>query len=183
MDLKQCDKKQLKEEFNKLTALTNYKATIGVFDIFSKLPEILNEGENVLCVNSGVVKSSIWLIVPTDKRVIFLHKKNGLFHKKIDYSSINYDSITSVDSSTGLTAGKIRINTPGTIYEVGTLQKNSVQPLAEFILSQKNGSSSQPANNSSDDLLSKLEKLGKLKESGVLTEEEFQEQKSKLLNL
>ncbi|EJD6629509.1 SHOCT domain-containing protein, partial [Proteus mirabilis] len=42
---------------------------------------------------------------------------------------------------------------------------------------------SQSSNNSGDDLLSKLEKLGKLKESGVLTEEEFQEQKSKLLNL
>ncbi|MBQ0626547.1 SHOCT domain-containing protein, partial [Proteus mirabilis] len=52
-----------------------------------------------------------------------------------------------------------------------------------IILSKKNNSSSQSSNNSGDDLLSKLEKLGKLKESGVLTEEEFQEQKSKLLNL
>ncbi|NDO95525.1 SHOCT domain-containing protein, partial [Proteus sp. G4441] len=63
------------------------------------------------------------------------------------------------------------------------LQKNSVQPLVDIILSKKNNSSSQSSNNSGDDLLSKLEKLGKLKESGVLTEEEFQEQKSKLLNL
>ncbi|RFY49333.1 SHOCT domain-containing protein, partial [Salmonella enterica subsp. enterica serovar Enteritidis] len=83
----------------------------------------------------------------------------------------------------GLAGGKIKINTPGTIYEVGTLQKNSVQPLVDIILSTKNNSLQQPSNNSgSDDLLSKLEKLGKLKESGVLTAEEFQEQKSKLLN-
>ncbi|HCR3571054.1 TPA: SHOCT domain-containing protein, partial [Proteus mirabilis] len=102
---------------------------------------------------------------------------------KVDLSSVNYDAITSIDSSSGLTGGKIKINTPGTIYEIGTLQKNSVQPLVDIILSKKNNSSSQSSNNSGDDLLSKLEKLGKLKESGVLTEEEFQEQKSKLLNL
>ncbi|WP_193014308.1 MULTISPECIES: PH domain-containing protein [Gammaproteobacteria] len=184
MDLKQCDKKQLKEEFDRLTALTSYKSTMGVFDIFTRLPELLNNGETVLCVNSGLVKSNIWLIIPTNKRVIFLHKKSGLFHKKIDSSSVNYDAITSIDSSSGLAGGKIKINTPGTIYEVGTLQKNSVQPLVDIILSTKNNSSQQPSNNSGgDDLLSKLEKLGKLKESGVLTEEEFQEQKSKLLNL
>ena len=32
------------------------------------------------------------------------------------------------------------------------------------------------------DVFEKLEKLGKLKESGVITEEDFQEQKKKLLD-
>jgi hypothetical protein len=39
----------------------------------------------------------------------------------------------------------------------------------------------QPAPSSSDDMLDKLERLGQLKASGVLSEEEFQAQKAKLL--
>ena len=38
-----------------------------------------------------------------------------------------------------------------------------------------------PAASSTDDLLKQLEKLGELKEAGVLTEAEFQTQKSKIL--
>ncbi|HHR6132352.1 TPA: PH domain-containing protein [Providencia alcalifaciens] len=185
MKLNNCDMKGLKDAFEKLTTLASYKPTMGVFDIFSKLPEVLHSEEDVLCVCGGIVSANIWLIIPTNSRVIFLHKKTGLFNRKIDYSSVNYEGINSIDSSSGLGGGKIKINTPGTIYEVGKLQKNSVKPLVDIILSEKNKSSQSkhqdntPSNN--DDLLSKLEKLGELKEKGILTDDEFQEQKRKLL--
>jgi hypothetical protein len=38
-----------------------------------------------------------------------------------------------------------------------------------------------PAASSTDDLLEQLQKLGELKEAGVLTESEFQAQKAKIL--
>ena len=44
------------------------------------------------------------------------------------------------------------------------------------------GSSPTSSNSSGDDVISKLERLAKLRDSGVLTEEEFKHQKTKILN-
>ena len=43
-------------------------------------------------------------------------------------------------------------------------------------------SASARASADTDDFISKLERLAKLKEQGILTEEEFQAQKMKILN-
>jgi tetratricopeptide (TPR) repeat protein len=62
-------------------------------------------------------------------------------------------------------------------------------PMLNFLRSEpefkdyvQNGYKLPTLANSGDDVISKLEKLGNLKEKGVITEEEFAVQKSKLLN-
>ncbi|WP_272578307.1 MULTISPECIES: PH domain-containing protein [unclassified Providencia] len=186
IDYKKCNKEQLKYEFERLAALSKYKPTFGVFDIFSKLPDLLNINEQPLCVNAGLVKSNVWLVVPTDLRLIFIHKKPGFLHKKIESSFISYENITSVDSSSGFTGGKIIISTAGMKYEINKLSKDSVSPLVSTILNRKHNTETQKKPDiesaSQDDLLLKLEKLGELKEKGILTEEEFKEQKARLIS-
>ncbi|EOS94812.1 PH domain-containing protein [Erwinia tracheiphila] len=114
VEYKKCDKKQLRSEMERLSNTTKYKPTLGVFDIFSKLPEYLSDNEHPLCVNGGLVKKNIWLIIPTNFRLILIHKKPGFLYKKIDILSLNYENITSIDSSSGLSGGEIVINTPHT---------------------------------------------------------------------
>lgn len=185
IDYKRCNKEQLKYELERLSSLSKYKPTSGIFDIFSNLPDLLNINEQPLCVNAGLVKSNIWLIIPTDQRLIFLHKKPGFFHKKVESSFINYENITSVDSSSGLAGGKVTISTAGLIYEITKFQKDSVAPLISTILNKKGNTDKQKSPNNEvsgqDDLLLKLEKLGELKEKGILTEDEFNKQKLRLI--
>jgi len=53
---------------------------------------------------------------------------------------------------------------------------------ADFKEFAMNGYKFTSSKTESDDVISKLEKLGKLKKDGILTEKEFEEQKKKLLN-
>jgi len=62
-------------------------------------------------------------------------------------------------------------------------RKNEIE-LEVFKKVQSSNTSNQPNNSlkSMDDKFAQLEKLGKLKEQGLLTEEEFQQQKKKIID-
>ncbi|MDE9508407.1 SHOCT domain-containing protein, partial [Xenorhabdus bovienii] len=78
----------------------------------------------------------------------------------------------------------------GTIYEIKKLQKDTVQPLVNIISTAKADLSSskerkvetQQNISADNDIINKLERLAELKEKGILTEDEFQSQKLKLLS-
>lgn len=81
--------------------------------------------------------------------------------------------------------GKLKIHTSANIAVIDKVDKNQVRNFAEFVRN-KIESKSESQNTSSStvvesDIFDKLEKLGKLKDSGVLSEEEFNDQKTKLL--
>ncbi|MCG3462639.1 PH domain-containing protein [Xenorhabdus bovienii] len=190
INYKNADKKQLKNEFIRLSEKVSYKPTIGISDIFNHLPPVLNPDEVPLAVSSAVMGMKAWIVVITDFRIILLHKSTALFSKKIETSSINYENITSIDSSSNLAGGTITISTPGTIYEIKKLQKDTVQPLVNIISTAKADLSSskerkvetQQNISADNDIINKLERLAELKEKGILTEDEFQSQKLKLLS-
>ena len=85
----------------------------------------------------------------------------------------------------GLLTGEIIIHTTENIATIDGVEKTQVRLFAEFVRHKIEKASSETESikinkTSEPDLFDKLEKLGKLKEKGVLTEEEFKEQKAKL---
>ena len=129
------------------------------------------------------------LSAATDRRVIF---KGG---KVIGGSqtSIDYRDISSVEVSFGMVQKRINLETDSKVFGIGVgqLGKDEVQNMAQFIREQmrepnrvevsKNTQISD-GTDGDDDPLDKLERLGELRDNGVITEEEFQEKKQSLLD-
>ncbi len=160
-------------------------ANLGDFDRwFTKkeikyLPEVIDEGEEIKAVTSGLHEGNTWLIVVTNRRVIFLDK--GFFYG-LKQMEMPIEQITSVSHKLGIIFGSIEIQTAGGKKLIEDIDKKDVAKVASTIsrllrnLKESNNSSVPGV-----DVVSQLEKLAKLKEKGILTEEEFQREKRKLL--
>lgn len=130
------------------------------------------------------------LTVVTDQRVLF---KTG---KVIGGSqtSIGYRDISSVEVSFGVIQKRLNLETDSKVFGIGVgqIDKDEVQDMARFIRQKmrelNQADSGSTANqvdgdiDSEEDPLDKLERLGKLRDSDVITEEEFQEKKQSLLD-
>lgn len=105
-----------------------------------------------------------------------------------DERSIPYDSITSADLDTGLVNKRITLQTPGQTYHIEAQEpgKQEVREAVRFIR-QKRTEANQPdvvtTNDSSEpDPLDQLEKLRELHEKGAISDSEFEDKKSNLLD-
>ncbi|MCQ4103719.1 PH domain-containing protein [Erwinia persicina] len=183
LNYKTATKEELKQEMKRLAAVVT-DTPFGTKKEFFHLPEILNNGEQPLAIASGMMDNNTWLITLTNQRVIFLDKGMMYGVKQIDVSLRN---IVSVGGKTGIILGEIMISTSGQNYTVKNVMKASVIPFTNLINETKNGlndekkTSELPAPETSD-FISKLERLASLKEKGILSEEEFQQQKQRILN-
>ncbi|EOJ8601608.1 PH domain-containing protein [Cronobacter sakazakii] len=185
-DYKSASKDQLKAEMKRLAAVVS-DAPFGTKKEFFHLPEILNSGEQPLAIASGMMDGNTWLITLTNKRVIFLDK--GMFFgvKQVD---INLNSIVSVGGKTGLLLGEIMISTSGQNYTIKNVMKGSVIPFTNLVNETREtlNTPAQPqqapnkATQTFDEQMSKIERLAEMKEEGILSEEEFQQQKQRILN-
>ncbi|MFK0666612.1 PH domain-containing protein [Aeromonas salmonicida] len=151
------------------------------------LPEILLNGERVISFTSGLMDGNTWLITLTDKRVIFLDK-GILFGLK--QAIIDLDKVNAVSGETGLLLGSISIQDGATTRTIKNVQKKTVVNFtnkirdaieARKVNSVTHSNSMRPTEDF--DLITQLERLASLKEKGVLTQDEFDQQKAKLLNV
>lgn len=186
IDYARANETELKEEFKRLAKISG-DASFGTKKEFFHLPKILNADEIPLAVASGMMDSNTWLITLTNQRVIFLDK--GMFFgvKQVD---VNLNNIVSVGGKTGLLLGEITISTSGQNYTIKNVAKTSVIPFTNLVNETRNKSSSTSNNVSTkpveaqsfDDKMSKIERLAEMKEDGILTDEEFQQQKQRILS-
>lgn len=148
------------------------------------LTENLDDDEKLHHLVQGMYSSKIGILVATNKRVMFVDV--GMFSSY--YDDFPLKNISSISSESGLINTEIKIYASG---NTGVISKVSKGEAREFVKTVKNlkedndGSTqrvTEPANNVSDDPYSKLEKLAKLKEQGILTEEEFNKEKQKVLS-
>jgi len=181
-DFKNCSAEEREEECNRLAK------EIGDDQAFTKkemnhLPEILADGEQVLTFASGLMDGSTWLITLTNKRIIFLDK--GMFYG-LKQVTIGLDKINAISGKTGLFLGEITIQDSESPKTISNLQKRVVVPFTNKVrdaMEQYKMAKSSPAQHSEDDdMISKLERLAVLKEKGILSQEEFDQQKSKILD-
>lgn len=150
------------------------------------LPEVLMEGEQVLAFSSGFMDGNTWLIALTDKRILFLDK-GMIFGLK--QTAIDLDKVNAVSGETGLMLGKITIQDGAGSRTIDNVQKKTVMnftnKVRDAIEARKTSVRSQPStpttSDAADDVVSKLERLAALLEKGVISQEEFNQQKAKIL--
>lgn len=123
------------------------------------------------------------LLCATNRRVFCISE--NLSGSAKSFLEFPYSKISSVESKTGMAAGKLVLNMSNTKKEFKHINNQLVTPFANHITRRvsESGASEEPATPESTPVVSKLdalERLGKLKDQGVLTEEEFLAEKGTL---
>lgn len=174
----------LKEKLSEIKAtikglnLNNVSAFLGKKEI-DELPKILAENEKIDNIIQGVYSGGQGILVSTNRRLIFIDK--GLIYG-LKVEDFPLDKITSIQYETGLIFGKVKIHTSANISLIENVEKLSARQFAEFVRDKlSNHKDTKIQDVPQIDIISQLEKLGKLKDSGILSENEFNEQKKKLL--
>lgn len=148
------------------------------------LPEILDDNETIKGLTSGMIDNSTWLIVTTDRRMVFLNCGMVLGVQQIQ---MPLDRIQSIDYQFMLFFGSIKVFDGVNVTSVGMILRSAILPFvkatqeAMYTYTHKNPAHVKPVSPITSDITSQLAKLAELKEKGYLTEQEFQEQKQKLL--
>ena len=154
---------------------------LGKWEI-NELPNILWEDEDIIRLASGVYNNGMGIVVATNKRILFLNK--GVFNTQIE--DFSYNKISSIQCNKGVLMGSLIIYSAGNKAVIDSLTKPEAQYLADYIRARISQGDTQPQpqqvqQDNSQDVVSQLERLAKLKEQGVLTDEEFAQQKAKIL--
>lgn len=178
------------------------------------LPHILEDDERILAITSGFVNNDTWLLVCTDRRVIFLDR-GWLYGLKQIQMPLN--RINSIDHEIGIAFGTISVWDGATRMTVGTILRSKVhyfvktakRAIEEYnyrmsahfhqqqmmhqqqqMMAMQQQQMQQQAKpqltpeqqtQRMNDMAQHLEKLAALRDKGILTEEEFQAQKAKML--
>lgn len=157
------------------------------------LPDVMMPDELLLWTSSGILKSTgkegksggMALIALTDRRILILDKRLFAGTQTI---AIDLDKVNSITGDTGMFFGGFKIQDSGNERDVGQVAKASVMPFVERVQQAIEARKSEarrmvePAPTSNGDIVSQLERLAELKERGILTDDEFAEQKAKLLS-
>ena len=152
----------------------------------NELPAILWEDESVEHMLQGIYNNGLGVLFATNKRLVLIDK-GLIFGLKVE--DFPYDKITSIQYETGLMFGKLTIFASGNRAEITQCDKTQVRAFAEYVRarisgkqeSKAPGAVTAPKGGDADDVISKLERLAKLMEQGILTEEEFSVQKARIL--
>lgn len=181
-NFKTASKAELQKKYNEIAR------EIGDDQFFTKkellhLPSVLSDDEQVLAFTSGLMDGNTWLIALTNQRVIFLDK--GMIYG-LKQATIPLDKVNAVSGETGIFFGKIIIEDGASSRVITNVWKKTVIAFTNKMREAMNDirpprSAFSPPPPSSDDVISKLERLSVLKSSGVLTQEEFDRQKAIIL--
>ena len=148
------------------------------------LLDILDQDEDIMAVAGGKYRDRSGIAVATNKRVIFLSK--GRVFDNSNVSNIPYRSITGVTHGIGMFSGEVQITGLETAVwhieevkpkETATLFANSVRALVD--MAQLAVEAADPAPSAADELA----KWAALLKDGILTQDEFDAQKKRLLGL
>ncbi len=195
---------RLDEIKDQIVAL-NARLSVLANEEVNELANILDRDEKILAIAEGIDLQSKreGIIFSTQKRVAFIDKK---FLGGIVKNEFSLQSIFSIDHTENLLYSILKINSNIGIAEFKLHNKNDGRAFTEinrnFRYSEPLKQESSPlqafsqtipglaqenvystANKEvSGNVFEQLEKLGKLKEMGVLTDAEFAEQKKKLLD-
>jgi hypothetical protein len=174
---------QIQTQLQKLDGVSSFLAKKEI----KELPNILWHDEEVKGLIQGMYNNGNGLLVGTNSRLIFINKK---LLGGIVVEDFPYDKISSIQYETGLLFGKITIFTSGNkalIEQTDKKQARTFCDEARERISNKSAAAApvpvaaQPG--TQVDVADQLQKLAALKEKGILTEEEFQAQKKKLLGM
>lgn len=143
------------------------------------LPGMLAPGEPVIAFVSGYMSKETWLVVLTDRRIIMIDKNMFIGGEQI---SIALEKVSTVEAHTGLVFGDLRIEDSSNEHVVKNIMKGAATKFADRVREQMELRRVVPTAAAAPDKYQQLERLDGLRQSGALTEEEFQREKAKLLS-
>lgn len=163
--------------------LDGFESFLGGREI-KELPNILWDDEVVENIIQGIYNNGNGVLVATNRRLVFVHK-GLLFGLKVE--DFPYDKISSIQYDTGILFGKLTIFTSGNKAIIDQVLKSKVRVFGDWvrarISSPQQNAIKQPIQpQATTDIVTQLEKLAKLKEQGILSEEEFAVQKKIILD-
>ena len=154
------------------------------------LRDVVGRDEQVLLFTTGSDADGATLVAVTDHRVIVMEQ---LSMSEAQTSTFELDGIGSIAGASGSGIGQVRIKYGGTERTISRINADMVQPLVnlvkDLIRQRKPPPPPKPLpapataspTQSPVDVADQLEKLASLLERGLLTPEEFAQQKAKLL--
>lgn len=166
--------------YNKLKELPGFDSW-GTRKEIKYLRTMLYEDEEVLAIASGFMDGKTWLVACTSKRVIFVDC--GLVYG-VRHSEVLIDKINAISFVNGLILGEIHIEDGASTRIIEKVQKYSTKPFVdavhkamEMFQNTKQTVIQQVSVSTADEIL----KLKKLMDENIITKEEFEQQKRKLL--
>ena len=185
-----------KHDWKSICKLNNVKLTVfGTKKELKVLPEYLEPGEVVFAITSGIMKQSetsnlsdsganTWLVVLTSDRFLFID--SAMLTKSVDTQSIRHDRVQAVSASQGWVLGKIMVDLGSRLLVIDNCQKETVKVMADIankwvkeLDNRRNTNDSQLIEESG---LDKLKKLAQLHSTKVISDEEFDTAKKKILS-
>jgi hypothetical protein len=168
---------EIKDELEKLDINPTFFARKEIHE----LPNVLSRDEKIVYLVEGRNKTTTHhiVLVATDRRLIFIDKEMFYGLKVEDFS---YDKVTSIQYEKEFMLASIDINVSSDIVEIDGVGKYEAELFCEKVRDFMSRPKEYFHTKAEPTVLDQLEQLGRLKESGVLTEEEFTEQKKKLIN-
>lgn len=148
------------------------------------LPEVLDDTETIKYACSGVLDGHTWLVVCTNKRVIFLNKNMivGMDQKEIPLAVIN-----AVSYSKQFVSGTVSITNGANVTGIEKINAVAAPIMAKTIREQmtaiKSPTQSQTIVQSTPDVPDEIRKYKQLLDDKIITQEEFDAKKRELLNL
>src|SRR5690349_17020778 len=92
------------------------------------LPKILDEGEAIKAVTSGMVQGSTWLAVCTDRRLIFLNCRMFFGLRQVQ---MPLDRVQSIDHDFTIFFGNIRVFDGVNVFMLSLVLKSSILPFVK----------------------------------------------------
>ncbi|OCA79891.1 hypothetical protein BBH99_17450 [Chryseobacterium contaminans] len=168
---------EIKEELDKL----DINPTIFARKEIHALPDILSVDERIIYLVEGrnkITQHHI-ILVATDRRLMFVDKE---FMYGLTVEDYSYTKISSIQYETAMMLASIDIQVSDDLVEIDGVGKYEAKLFCEKVRDFMSRPKEYIQHTSEPSLLDQLEQLGRLKESGILSEEEFNEQKKKIIN-
>ncbi|MDP9959927.1 PH domain-containing protein [Chryseobacterium lathyri] len=145
------------------------------------LPDVLSENEKIVYLIEGRNKLTNHhiILVATERRLIFVDKEFMYGLKVEDFS---YDKVSSIQYEKSLMLASIDIHISDNVLEIDNVGKYYAELFCEKVRDFMARPKEYFQNKPEPTALDQLEQLGRLRDSGILSEEEFAEQKKKLLD-
>ena len=154
-----------------------------------KLPSILDEDEHILALSSGQKMTLMSvngytniLLICTNIRVIMMDRGN--LKTKLDEVSLK--DITAVEKNDGILFSKLKIiRTAGKPLKLKKISKDAAQAFCNEVQKCKMGNIvvNESVNNSKENLKEELSALKEMLDEGLLTQEEYDAKKKKILDI
>jgi hypothetical protein len=144
------------------------------------VPAYLHDDETVRFVTLGTHERGGGVLVLTDARLLFFLRR--VMKPSLDLPLGRIESLTT---SSGLSTGEVAMRVGKDVVAVSRIVKADVEPLAHAIRRAREVAPEVPAPTGAAepvDPFVAMEKLSALRDSGVLTEEEFATKKQELLD-